>query len=341
MTKQGFLDKEKVPLYYLIIVSLWWFFYYKSNSQLNDFGEANFEFLYLIDGLLVLPVLCLWLIEDKKEAIFKALAFASLVILIAKFIVPEKNQVIIKELSLLKYAAGAILFFFEVSATLILFFAIKAAISKGDDPDVAIERPIKRLFGDNLIVRALSLEARVWTFVFFPRRIQTANYLGQYHFSYHKQGDAQTNSLGFIFLVLFELPIVHLLLHFLWSPTAAMIVSGLTLFGLFFLLAEYRAIGIRPVSIYNDKLLIRYGVWNTLELPLKDILSIQLNPEPAEKSKSVKIYGFSMSKRTNVLINLSTDDLDAVYLDLDQPSEFRRKLMLSIESYSGSEERTS
>ena len=51
--------KSKIPFVFLISISLFWGIYYQGKHPLNDFGNANFEWLYLLDALIVLPVLCL------------------------------------------------------------------------------------------------------------------------------------------------------------------------------------------------------------------------------------------------------------------------------------------
>jgi len=326
MNKLELLKKDKIPLYYLIIVSLWWSFYYQSNSILNDFGKANFEYLYLLDGLIVLPALCLWLVKDKKEAIFKAIAYGCLVIFLARFIVPAEEQFLIKTLEPLKYIFYFLIFFIEVGALAIIFLAVKSAITAGKDPDESIERPIKKLFGDKLMGDVFSIEARVWAFILFPKYIKKANYSGQHHFDYHKKDDAKVDSLGFVFLILFEIPIVHLVLHFIWSPLMALIVSGITIFGLLFLIAEYRSFGVRPVSISDKTLTIRYGVWNVLKIPTHKIVSIQESEQDVRRSKSVKIYNYA--GKPNIVINLKDSKYQKVYLGLDSPSDFIRKIML-------------
>ena len=106
------------------------------------------------------------------------------------------------------------------------------------------------------------------TYALFSKKIRQQNFTGDSHFSCHKKDGAQSNQLGFILIILFELPIMHLLLHFLWSPIAANLTTGLTLLGLVFFIAEYKAIAIRPISIVPDSIIVRYGICN----PLRELL---------------------------------------------------------------------
>ena len=49
--------KEKLPLLFLLAISLSWGFYYQGEHWFNNYGAANFEWLFLLDALLVLPLL--------------------------------------------------------------------------------------------------------------------------------------------------------------------------------------------------------------------------------------------------------------------------------------------
>jgi len=324
MMKPSFLNRENIPFLYLVMISLWWSFYYQTNSSLNDFGNANFEYLYLIDGLLVLPILCLWLIKDKKSAILKAIVYSCSVIFIAGLIVPVNEQVFIQHFELIRYVALLALVILEIIAVATVVLAVKSSLSNNSDPDESITQPIKNIFGEGLLANVISFETRIWTYVLFSRFVKKTNFLGQYHFDYHEKDGAKVNSLGFVFLILFELPLVHLLLHFIWSPIAASIISLLTAFGLMFLLAEYRALGLRPVSIFEEKLVIRYGVWNAYEIDLNDIEFIGLNEKEIRRSKTIKKYNYFGVP--NVIIKLRNCSYEEVYLGLDSPHEFIEKV---------------
>ncbi len=108
--------KQKIPLIFLVCVSIFWGFYYASNSSLNDFGAANYEWLFLIDGLLVLPLLCFLCIKDKKQAVIKALVMGCLVVLIGSYIIPEPSKFIWHYLESGRYVVLLAFLLFEVVA---------------------------------------------------------------------------------------------------------------------------------------------------------------------------------------------------------------------------------
>lgn len=319
------LAKKNIPFLFLVIICAFWAFFYQSSNALNEYGAEKPEWLLFIDGLIVLPILCFLCVTDRKEASIKALAYGCLIILLGSFIIPQSSKVAWPYLESLRYFAIAAFIVVEVATIFTVFFAIKASLNKEKDPDIAISQPIESIVGKGVISALLSFEARVWTYALFSKNIKQHNFNGDIHFSCHKKDGTQSNQLGFILIILFELPIMHLLLHFIWSPFAANLTSGLTLLGLAFFLAEYKAIAIRPVSITPTSLIIRYGVWNPVEVSLSDIKSIQLNSCFIRRSNNVK--RFNLAGNPNVEIQLNSGKF--IYLGVDSPSDF----ILTLENY--------
>lgn len=309
--------KSKIPFLFLVAISIWWGFYYQSNSSLNDYGAANFEWLYLIDGLIVLPILCFFCIKDKKEALLKSLVLISLAIWLGSFIIPEQSKLIWQYLETGRYFLVAVLLLLEVVAIMTVYLAIKSALNKQDDPDIAIEKPIKQFLGDSIVAKLLNFETRMWTYALFAKRIKTEQFNGQQHFSYHLKDGAQSNLQGFVIIIAFEMPFVHLLLHFLWSPLAANIITLLTVFSLIFFIAEYRALSRRPISLVGDALVIRYGIYQPMTIPLSNIESISRWSEPVKRSKTIKQYNYFGVP--NVAIDLVKPDgnVKTIYLGID------------------------
>lgn len=319
------LAKKNIPFIFLAVISVFWAFYYQSSNALNGYGLEKPEWLLLIDDLVVLPILCFWFVKDKKEAAIKAVAYSCLIILLGSFVIPESSKVIWPHLESLRYLAIAAFIVLEITTILTVFFAIKASLTKDKDPDLAISKPIERILGKGAISSLLSFEARVWTYVLFSKKIRQQNFTGDSHFSCHKKDGTQSNQLGFILIILFELPVMHLLLHFLWSPFAANLTTGLTILGLVFFIAEYKALAIRPISIVPDSIIVRYGIWNPLRIALSEINHIQPNSNFIHRSGNVN--RFNLAGNPNIEIKLNSGKL--VYLGVDSPSEF----ISTIEKY--------
>ena len=72
----------------------------------------------------------------------------------------------------------------------------------------------------------------------------------------------------------FEIVPVHLLVH-RWSSLAAWILSGISLYGMVWLLGLSRSLVLRPTVVGPDSLTIRYGLIAQLEVPREAISNVQ------------------------------------------------------------------
>lgn len=314
--------RKKIPLLFLIVISLSWGIYYQSNSFLNDFGRANFEWLFLIDGLLVLPLLCMLCIKDKKQAAIKAVLYCCAIVFVGSIIIPETSKHFWPYLESGRYLILSAFILAEIVTVSIVVISIRSAFKQDIDPDIAVSSPIKRFIGEGVYSDIVCFEARVWSYALFSKAIVYERFRGEQHFSYHQKDGAQSNSTGFIFLILFEAPLMHLVLHFLWSPVGASVITALTLLSLVFFFAENRAMSRRPISISGENLIIRYGVYNSKVIRLTNIKSVNENYELIPRSKSVKRFNFA--GRPNIVIHLiePDGDIEKVYLGVDFPQRF-------------------
>lgn len=316
--------KQYLPQLFLVYISVFWGIYYASNNSLNDFGAAKHEWLFLIDGLLILPLLCLFFIKDKKQAVTKAMIMSCLVVLIGSYIIPEANKGIWHYLESGRYVILAVFLLFELVAIGTVCFAIKADLDTGADPDAAISESVKRWFGDGPVAQVLMFETRMWAYALFSKRITSQQFSGQQHFSYHQKDGAQSNLLGFVMLIIFELPLMHVLLYYTWSPVAANVVTLLTMFGLVFFIAEYRAVSKRPISLITDDsnqnhLIIRCGLYAPLIIQLDNIASIEANQDYIPRSKQIKRYNYAGTPNVAIQLNQSEGSVQSIYLGVDNP----------------------
>lgn len=286
------LEKQHIPLLLLLAMAVSWPLYYIPNHALNDFGRAKSEWWLLIDGLMFLPLVCFICIDDNKQAALKALVYACLMILLGSFLIPEENKVIWSHFESGRFVVLVLFVVFEIITMLTVLFAIKASLNQSIDPDLAISKPIEKLMGKGKLANLMAFEARAWVYALFPRRVVVSRFRGDVHFMGHTKDGTQSHLLGFVVVILLEIPLVHLLLHFIWSPFAANVVTALTVFSLVFFVAEYRAISRRPVSVdFKRQLLImRYGLFKPTKLPLNEIASFQTNHLPVKRAQAYKRY---------------------------------------------------
>lgn len=311
--------KSSIPLAFLCLASLWWWFYYSSSNSINDYDDEKHEWLFMLDALLVLPVLCFLCESDKQKAVLKAIVLCCSAVFIGAIIIPEQNKVVFHYLESGRYFAIGALLALEIGTLITVSVAVRALLIKKEDPDLALQIPIERIFGSSLLSNLLQFEGRMWSFALFASRIKSSTYLGNQHFYYYKKDGAQSNLMGFIVVMMIELPLVHLLLHFIWSSAVANIVSAFTLLGLAFFYAEYKAVAIRPISIYKDNLIVRYGLFHPFIITFSNISDISTNTTFVKRAKGIKRFNYSGVPNVKIKLHSPINGKHAVYLGVDSP----------------------
>jgi hypothetical protein len=326
--------KSSIPLAFLCLASLWWWFYYSSSNFINDYGDEKHEWLFMLDALIVLPVLCFLCESDKQKAVLKAIVLCCSAVFIGAIIIPEQNKVVFHYLeSGRNFAIGALLAL-EIGTLITVSVAVRALLIEEEDPDLALKIPIERILGSSLLCNLFQFEGRMWSFALFASHIKSSAYLGKQHFYYHKKDGAQSNLMGFIIVIMTELPLVHLLLHFLWSSAVANIVSAFTLFGLVFFYAEYKAVAIRPISIYKDRLIVRYGLFQPFIITFSNISDISTNTTFVKRAKGIKRFNYAGVPNVKIKLNSPIDGKHAVYLGVDSPDMLIDTLKRQLCSFS-------
>jgi len=126
-----------------------------------------------------------------------------------------------------------------------------------------------------------------------------------------------------------EVPIVHYFLS-LWSVTVAWVVTGVTLYGMIWLLGDYKAIKYMPIRINETHLFIRIGVRSKVDIALSNIDTISSHIKEEEK-ESYKLLVLMTTVDANIYITLkekvhikgifgSKKEVDKIALYVDEPS---------------------
>lgn len=318
------IKKKNIPLLFLIGATFFWSYYYTTENWFNDYGKNKSEVWLLIDTFFTLPLLCFYCFwDDKKTAALKTLVYVSLLVLLGSYIIPQLQKNLWFYLENMRYVVIAGFLIMEIMAVFTVIFAIKAAFKKNTDPDEAIAKPLVKYVGDSMISTIMQVEARVWTFLLFAKKVKTSNFKGDQHFYSHLKDGVQSTLLGFIIITCIEMPIVHTLLYFMWSPYAANVVSLLTFISLIYFIAQYRAIAMRPVSMTKDKLIIRYSLSNPLQIDYSQVESITLNTLSVSRNKNIKRYNlFGVPNVKITLKSCKKRPFNEIYLGLNNPSQF-------------------
>ena len=103
-----------------------------------------------------------------------------------------------------------------------------------------LQQRIRKLVGEGVAAGLLMLEILMWYYVLLVRRDTEIEFAGEQYFSYHEKDGNAGNQFAFI-IIMFEIPLAHLLLHFVWSPLGALIITIITAYGLLWMMGNYRA----------------------------------------------------------------------------------------------------
>ncbi|SEN30755.1 hypothetical protein SAMN05428959_1011111 [Duganella sp. CF517] len=229
----------------------------------NDFGRDIAEWPLLADLVITFPLLYYFMFRPSPKAFFlRWLTFAALSLWFGSLMIPDEGKVIWRGVERLWPLYIALQAALELYVLVFLVRKIRALARMGGDVDEAMEQTIRGRLGRGATGWFALFEARIWYYGLFMRKGSQLRLRGEQHFSYDKNEGNASNQIAVIMMLLFEMPLSHLLLHLVAvKPVLAWIVDGLTLWSMLYIVAEYRATHWRPVSLDKDALLIRYGVF--------------------------------------------------------------------------------
>ena len=133
-------------------------------------------------------------------------------------------------------------------------------------------------------------------------------------FSYHRDSGAVAVLFVFMFIILVETSVVHILL-LRWSPLAAWIISILSIYSATLIWGVARSMSKRPIAIEAGELILRYGLLSESAIKLESIASIELSTKPLEfDHETRKLSPLGDFENHNVVIYLNNENtLNGLY----------------------------
>lgn len=152
-------------------------------------------------------------------------------------------------------------------------------------------------------------------------------------FTYHKDN----GYFGFFGVILFAVVVETFILHFFlaqWSTVAAWILTGLSIYSLFFVFGDFNAIRKRPMYFKEDGLMVNIGLRWRVFIPFEQIESVALRIPDAEKEK---FANFILIGEANTVITLKSEvtaqglyglkkKFTVLALNMDERHDFQNKL---------------
>jgi len=317
-------------------------FAFRLPQSLLDGGAPLPDWPYFFDLLVGLPLLYAVMVRPSwRQWLQASLAIFCAGVLLGAVLIPEPSKHLWHE----AVAVRNVLLVALVAVELVLGYRVLRLLSRAvcsrEFADDQVESQVAAIFGNGAISRLLAIECRVWYYALVYRRTKTIVLAGDEHFSSHRKDGNQADQLGFIFLIVLELPVAHLLLMTYASPIAAWLVTVLSLYGLLFLIAEYRATALRAISLADNELIIRRGVWGLRRLPLHQLASASSHCGAVKRAADVEIY--DANKAPNVVLVLQSGasvpgrfsgekPLLRIYLGLDESARFLNSLRARMAS---------
>lgn len=315
----------------LVMLTAWWaFLHYSpflSTTQPSNTASNN-EWLFLLDALITLPLACLLLIKDKKKALIKGVLLASLALVVGSYLLPNEQQHWLPALMDVRFVVLGLMVALEVITIISVLTLIRTEFNAGNDLDSAILKGISSFIPEGVVQKIMWFEGRMWACLLMSKTLASLPLKGDKHFSYWQKDGTHTNALGFIFVIAIEIPVVHVLLHFIWSPFAANVVTALSVFSLIFVIAERNAMKLRPISLllhskqHSPQLVIRYGLSNPITLPVSEIASISLHNTYVKRAAHIKRFNYSGVPNIKILLKDKGQKVTEYYLGVDAPERF-------------------
>ncbi len=146
-------------------------------------------------------------------------------------------------------------------------------------------------------------------------------------FSYHRRSGLVGIALILLFALVVETVVLHVVVS-MWSPTAAWIITALSIYGGIWLLGHFRASVLRHVLVDDQSIAFKSGLLYDFSIPLAIVKCIAHSKPEDGKAVSAAIFGEASHW---IVLNEEieaegafgfTTKLDAVGFTPDEPTEF-------------------
>jgi len=290
------------------------------------------------DLILTVPLVYFLLIRKKKIPKITIVPLFVAGIVIASIIIPMDNQFYLTQI---KYWVLPLV---ETTALLLIFFKVRKTVKlykKQKTVTLDFYTALKNATLQVLPARiapAFTTEIAVFYYGFFnwKKRVLKNN-----EFSYHRKSGTIALLSVFIFLILFETSIVHILLQ-RWSYTVAWILTTLSSYTALQVFGIIRSMSKRPIIIENRVLKLRYGLFSESTIPLKNIESVEISGRAIELDDSTrKLSPLREIENHNVILILKEENtIDGLYglkkryktvaFHIDEKERFEEELKIAL-----------
>jgi len=296
-------------------------------------GNNMLSLAITADLLLTVPLVYLLLIRQTDIPKTTAVPVMVVGLLIGSYFLPKDSQTY---LALFKTWALPVI---ELSVLTFVIVKVRSAIGKykrlkGGNPDFfSTLKSICRETLPSRLVMPFATEVAVIYYGFINWRTRS---LEKSEFSYHKESGTPALLGAFIFIIIIETFVFHLLLA-KWSEITAWILSVLSIYTALQVFGFARSLAKRPILISENSLVLRYGILNEVEIPFADVDRLELISQSVEEPGFAKLSLLGELEGHNVVIRLNKENtmvglygakkqFKTIGLHVDEPKEFKEQI---------------
>lgn len=306
----------------------------------SSFFVSKLTPFVLVDFMLTIPLVYFLLIRKREISNTSVFSVAAIGLLIASFILPKEDQVIVRQIRML------VLPVVEVVLVGYVFIKLRRALQKikqlkdhaldfFDLLEQVCSEILPKRIGHLLAVEISILYYGLWSWR--RRKLQ------QNEFTYHKEGTANSVLLGFLLVVLVEIFVTHSMLQH-GNGKGAFILGVLSAYTALQIIAMMKSLGKRPIFIDENKreLVLKFGVLSKAIIPFENIASIEIYTKDLPEDKSIK-YLSPLGSATgyNMVLQVKKEaQLTSIYgfkkkymalaFFVDEKQDFKNKLLNTI-----------
>lgn len=199
-----------------------------------------------------------------------------------------------------------------------------------------IHETTRKAFGRGVFANVFATEISVFHYALLGWDNRTESSESE-SFTYHKESGYYAFFGVILFALVVETAIFHLLL-IQWSAVAAWILTGLSIYSLFFVLGDFNAIKKRPMYLTENGLMVRVGLRWRVFIPFEEIASVELRIPDKEQEE---FANFIVAGEANTVIELKSEvtakglygmkkTFTTLALNMDNRHEFQQKLTAHI-----------
>jgi hypothetical protein len=170
----------------------------------------------------------------------------------------------------------------------------------------------------------VNAEKRFWLYALIWKLPSFESFEGKRHFGIGSQNGNADAWFGWAIVNFMPTPVIHVMLHYK-NPIAAALTTFACFMSSLWLWAEHRAAKSRPISLGNEKLYLRYGLFIDREINIREIVDIRACSYRDKFDGVTRHVGLGAP---NVIFRLQNGE--SIAIGVDDPTSFIKALTESL-----------